>query len=52
MIGYDLLTNPGWTSNYIAAYQYDGIVYATFGYIWNSGFDFKKYDSYANIIYI
>ena len=52
MIGYNLLTTPGWTSNYIAAYQYKGDIYATFGYMLNSRFEFKKYDSYANIIYI
>ena len=51
MIGCDLLNSPG-QSNYITAYQYNGKVYATYGFNWTSGFDFTNYNSYANIIYI
>lgn len=51
MIGCDLLDSPG-QSEYFTAYQYDGKVYATYGFNWSSGFDFKNYSSYANIIYI
>ena len=52
MIGCDLLTDPGWNSDYVVAYQVKNKIYATYGYDWDSGFDFKQYDSYANVIYI
>ena len=54
MIGCDLLDSPNgmYNYNYITAYQYNGKVYATYGFNWSSGFDFTNYDSHANIIYI
>ena len=52
MIGCNILKDPPWNSNYITAYQKNNKIYATYGYQWNSGFDFKNYDSYANVIYI
>lgn len=52
MIGCNLLTNPEFSSDYVIAYQVKNRIYATYGYSWISGFDFKNYTSYANIIYI
>lgn len=51
MIGCDLLDSPG-QSSYFTAYQYNGKVYAAYGFNWNTGFDFNIYDSHANIVYI
>ena len=51
MIGCDLLDSPG-QSNYFTAYQYNGKVYAAYGFNWSTGFDFNIYDSHANIVYI
>lgn len=52
MIGCDVLDGPGRNSDYIVAYQYNGKVYATYGYQWSTGFSFTNYDSHANVIYI
>ena len=52
MIGCNLLDDPNWGSDYITAYQVENKIYATYGYDWDSGFDFKNYSSHANIIYI
>ena len=52
MIGCNLLDDPGWSSEYITAYQVKNKIYATYGYAWSNGFDFRNYDSHANIIYI
>lgn len=48
MIGCDILDRPGWTFNYVTAYQYNGKIYVT---SWSSG-DFQSFSSHANIVYI